>query len=220
MANNKKDKGRLPQGMHFDEVRGYYVKRFTVEGKRYTVYGKTKTEALAKETDLRQKLNEGSYIRNKAITLNQYFEEWAKRQEGQIKGATIFNYKTMYANHVRRAIGGMKVQKIERRQIVALFQKVAKTSGPSVANQMKILLGTLLKSAVQDEIIKTNPAENIKRIKTDGGAKGTGNDSQGFDRRRNQHISECFQKVVVLQYLPFPSRHWCSCRGVWSLEVE
>lgn len=171
MANNKKDKGRLPQGMHFDEVRGYYVKRFTVEGKRYTVYGKTKTEALAKETDLRQKLNEGVYIKNNAIKLNQYFEEWAQRQEEHIKGATIFNYKTMYANHVRKAIGGMKVQKIERRQIVALYQKVAKTSGPSVANQMKILLGTLLKSAVQDEIIKTNPAENIRRIKTDGGRK-------------------------------------------------
>lgn len=122
MATNK-SKGRLPQGMHFDEARGYYVKRFTVEGKRYTVYGKTKNECLKKETEKRQKISDGDYVKNSVITLNAYFDEWKRRKEGQVKGATLYNYSVSYEKHVRKELGGRKLQRIERREIVAMLER-------------------------------------------------------------------------------------------------
>lgn len=171
MANTNKARGRLPQGMHFDESRGYYVKRFTVDGKRYTVYGKTKKECLDKETDKRQKISDGLYIKNNAITLNDYFGEWVNTKSGHVKGSTLYNYKKNYLNHIKKYIGHRKIQDIERREIIELHQRIVQNNGASVANHVKILINGLLKSALYDGIIKSNPADNIRNIKTDGGRR-------------------------------------------------
>lgn len=156
---------RLPKGMHYDESRGYFVKRFTVDGKRYTVYGRTKTECLDKETERRLKISTGDYVKNSAVTLDTYFEEWKHRRESQVKGATLFSYSVNYEKHVKKEIGRRKVQKIERREILHLLDSVAKISGVAAANHVKILLNQIFKSAVYDGIIKVNPVEHIPNMK-------------------------------------------------------
>lgn len=161
-------KGRLPKGMHYDESRGYFVKRFTVDGKRYTVYGKTKTECMNKETERRMKISEGDYTKNSAITLNAYFEEWKHRRESQVKGATLFSYSVNYEKHVKKAMGNRKVQKVERREILALIDRVSENSGNAAANHVKILLNQIFQSAVLDGIIKVNPVEHIPNRKMKG----------------------------------------------------
>ncbi|WP_418461470.1 tyrosine-type recombinase/integrase [Dialister succinatiphilus] len=161
----KKEPGKMPQGMYFDDERGYYVKRFNVEGKRYTVYGRTKRECADKETEKRQKIKEGGYIKNSAITLNDYFEEWKSRRERQVKGATLFSYSVNYEKHIRKEIGNRKVQKLERREILGLIGRVAKSSGVAAANHVKILLNQIFKSALYDEIISSNPVEHIPNMK-------------------------------------------------------
>ncbi len=50
---------------------GRYEKRFTVDGKRYSVSGNTSKECVEKELALRKELEEGTYIKNQNLTVDQ-----------------------------------------------------------------------------------------------------------------------------------------------------
>lgn len=158
---------RLPQGVRLTKS-GRYEKRFTVDGVRYSVYGKNPKECVAKELEKRKALEEGRYTKNAAITFDAYFKEWSESKAKQIAPATMANYLRAYRNHIKKALGACKVQKIERRQVVAMRDTVAETVGVSAANTAHLVVFMVLKSALLDEIIKTNPAEHIPRIKRKG----------------------------------------------------
>ena len=65
---------------------GTLEKRFTVDGKRYSVYGKNAKEVQQKEHELRRDIATGIYTDNKNLTLDKYFEEWIKGKRNSIKG--------------------------------------------------------------------------------------------------------------------------------------
>ena len=158
---------RLPQGVRLTKS-GRYEKRFTVDGVRYSVYGKTTKECVAKELEKRKALEEGRYTKNAAITFDAYFKEWSESKAKQIAPATMANYLRAYRNHIKKALGACKVQKIERRQVVAMRDTVAETVGASAAYTAHLVVFMVFKSALLDEIIKTNPAEHIPQIKRKG----------------------------------------------------
>lgn len=158
---------RLPQGVRVTK-NGRYEKRFTVDGVRYSVYGKTPKECMTKELEKRKGLEEGSYKRNSSITFGEYFKEWSESKAKTIAPATMTNYLRAYRNHIKKALGACKVQKIERRQVIAIRDTVAETIGISAGNTVHIVVSMVLKSAMLDEIIKTNPAEHIPQIKRKG----------------------------------------------------
>ncbi len=158
---------RLPQGVRLTKS-GRYEKRFTVDGVRYSVYGKTSKECIAKELEKRKALEEGRYTKNAAITFDAYFKEWSESKAKQIAPATMVNYLRSYRNHIKKALGACKVQKIERRQVLAMRDAAAEKAGASAANMAHLVALMVLKSAMLDEIIKANPAENIPRIKRKG----------------------------------------------------
>lgn len=54
---------------------GLLEKRFTVEGKRYSVYGYTIEELVDNERDKRDKLS------GKFISVDEYFDMWIKGKE-------------------------------------------------------------------------------------------------------------------------------------------
>ena len=67
--------GRLGSGTR-KRADGMLEKRFTVDGKRYSVYGKNTKEIEQKEHETRKMIDAGIYTSNRKITLDQYFEEW------------------------------------------------------------------------------------------------------------------------------------------------
>lgn len=158
---------RLPQGVRVTK-NGRYEKRFTVDGVRYSVYGKTAKECIEKELEKRKALEEGNYKKNSSITFDEYFKEWSESKAKQVNPATMTNYLCSYRKHIKKALGAYKVQKIERRQILAMRDTVAETVGASAGNMAHLVVLMVLKNAVLDEIIKSNPAENISRIRRKG----------------------------------------------------
>lgn len=151
---------------------GTIEKRFTVEGKRYSVYGKTGREVIEKELELRRRLAEGSYTKNKSVTLDKYFEEWKTARKQYIKGNSIRLYSSIYNNHISPVIGKRKVIQIERREVLKLQSDIAKKS-VKTANYTLTVLGIILSDAVRDEIIQRNPAAGIKAIKEEKKAAET-----------------------------------------------
>ncbi len=64
---------------------GTLEKRFTIDGKRYSVYGKNAKEISQKEQEIRKKIEAGIYTDNRNITLDGYFDEWLNGKRGEHK---------------------------------------------------------------------------------------------------------------------------------------
>ena len=157
---------RLSKGVR-ERKDGLLEKRFSVNGKGYSVYGHTKKEIEEKEMQLREKIRNGVYKENKSITLDYYFAEWLRRKEKYNKGNTLKNYKSIYYNHISDTLGKCKVSSIEKRQVLDLQDKLLNTTSVYTVNFTIRILRIILNDAIADEIIIKNPCYKIKAIKSD-----------------------------------------------------
>lgn len=144
---------------------GNLEKRFTVNGKRYSVYGKSQKEISAKEQDIRKRIDAGIYTDNRSITLDKYFDEWIVTKRGRVKGSTIRNYTNTYYKRISPVMGNRRVQQIERREVQQLQNKVAEQLSATTANMTIRVLKVILNEAMADEIIYKNPANGVKNLK-------------------------------------------------------
>lgn len=159
-------KKALPPGYRYRDDSSI-ERRFTVEGKRYSVYGNTVNECQEKELDLRDQIRNGLYVSNRNITLNAYYKEWKVSREGTVKGSTEYNIDIRYRKHIAPVFGKKKVTLIERREITK-FQKVLKKNlKASTVNIIVTDLKNILSDAVMDGIISKSPAVGIKDLKAE-----------------------------------------------------
>lgn len=144
---------------------GSLEKRFTIKGKRFSVYGRSADEIEQKEQQIREQIKAGTYTQNKSLTLDQYFEEWIDHKRGTVKENSIRSYKAMYQSRLSPILGKKKVRQIERREVLAAQKALSDDLKTSGVNYCIMLLGMILKEAVNDEIITRNPAQGIKAQK-------------------------------------------------------
>lgn len=76
---------------------GILQRQFTVNGKRYTVYGANYKECEAKELIKRERIKQG-LTDNNNITLDTYFSEWEARRTGTVKPSTE---RRCYSNFIK-----------------------------------------------------------------------------------------------------------------------
>ena len=176
---------RIPSGMRKKE-NGLFEKRFTVEGKRYSAYGRSTKECAENELRIREEIKAGLYNSNKNITLDAYFDEWEKSRRGTIKDSSIKINRSKYNNHIKPVLGKTKIQKIEKREVVKLQQDLSKKLSASMTNGVIVVLKTVLNAAIDDEIIVKNPATNVKPLRTDDRPKASETIHRALTREEQQ----------------------------------
>lgn len=173
---------------------GTLEKRFSINGRRYSVYGKTQKELSQKEQELRNQIENGLYSDNRNITLDKYFEEWKKNKRVSAKSNSIKAYSSYYKKHISIVLGKRKVKQIERREVLQLQEKVSGTLSPTSANMVIKTLRIILNDAVKDEIIAKNPAEKIKALKPKEKAAET------YHRALTQEEQSLFMRELESDY--------------------
>lgn len=144
---------------------GTLEKRFTIDGKRYSIYGKNAKEISQKEQEIRKKIEAGIYTDNRNLTLDQYFAEWLTGKRNGTKGNTLKTYRSYYYKHISPQIGGRKVQQLERREILSMQRDISERLAATTCNGVMRTLKVVLNDAVHDDIILKSPADGIKAIK-------------------------------------------------------
>lgn len=147
---------------------GKYEARFTVSGKRYSVYGNTMKECKEREAELREKLKKGMYIDRQNITFGQYYQEWKTAREGVVKESTVYSIESQYRVNFEPTFGKRKLVEIEKREIVRFQQELSKNYKISTANLILVNLKSILNGAVMDRILERSPAIGIKPMKEQG----------------------------------------------------
>lgn len=173
---------------------GTLEKRFTINGKRYSVYGKTSKEITAKEQDIRKQIAAGVYTDNRNITLDGYFEEWIKGKRNVTKSNTLKTYSIYYKKHISPILGKRKVQQIERREVLSLQRALSVELSNSSNNLAIKTLRTILSDAIKDEVITKNPAAGIARLKEQEKA------SETYHRALTEEEQAAFMQEIANDY--------------------
>lgn len=163
---------RLPQGVR-KRPDGTLEKRFTIDGRRYSIYGRNAKELSQKEQEIRKQIEAGIYTDNKNLTLDKYFNEWLSGKRNGTKGNTLKTYKSYYQKHISPRIGNRKIQKLERREILILQKEITKSLSVTTCNGVLRTLKIILNDAVHDDIIQKSPADGIKALKEEKKAAET-----------------------------------------------
>ena len=152
---------------------GLLEKRFTVNGKRYSVYAATAKDLADKEQTLRKEIEQGQYTANRNITLNKFFELWIDQKRRTVKTNSVRLYKSHYNNHIKDQFGNKKIKSIERREVIEFQSKLLQTMQPASVNHVIAVLVIILHDAVKEQIIAINPASDITPIRSEAKATET-----------------------------------------------
>lgn len=144
---------------------GTWELRFSVDGKRYSVYGKSQKECRANELQRRKEIEERAYTRNNALTLDGYFDEWIRHKAQTVSENSIGIYTRSYRLHIGPALGKRRIKDIERREVMQFQEAMHKDLSTSTVKMIMTTLHQILKSAVMDEVIPRNVCDMVPGVK-------------------------------------------------------
>ena len=160
---------RLPKGVS-KRKDGRYQARYTLNGKRYTIYGKTQKEVEKRLRDAQYEIDHGIFAKPDKITVDTWFETWMREyQSNTIRETTEVLYRSMYKHHIKDSIGHMKLQTVRPEHIQTLFNQM-KNEGyaPSFIKRFRNVLNRMFKLAYQNDLIMRNPVEKTTTPKEEG----------------------------------------------------
>lgn len=148
---------RLPKGIS-QRKDGRYQARYSINGKRYTVYGKTKKEVEKKLRDAMYEIEHGIYAKPEKITVDSWYKTWVKvYRENVVRETTLAGNRKCY-KHVEQEIGSMRLQAVRPEHIQKVLNRM-KQEGYSrgYINHTRVTMDMLFRQAYMNGIITSNP---------------------------------------------------------------
>lgn len=164
---------RLPAGMR-KTPKGMIEDRFTVDGKRFSVYGKTVQECREKETKKRAEIEAGMYKPGEDLTFREYLEKLLPSYKETVKPSTYYTREktwsyicdTVISPNGLKKFGELKLKKIDAQAIRDLQTAMLRDNrSPEWINRLISASGYIFKQAIQDRLIMWDPTTGIKRLK-------------------------------------------------------
>ena len=139
--------------------RGSYI----VNGKRYYVSAKTKTET---EQKLRQSMTDadrGLVFEAGALVLSDYLDMWLRNIEDTIRQRTWERYEQIVRVHLKPTLGRLKLKSLTPTHLRGLYrEKLDAGASNRTVQYIHTTLRRALQDAVTDELILRNVADGIK----------------------------------------------------------
>lgn len=127
---------------------GRWHSRVTVNGERKSIYGKTQVECYDK---LKQFINSIKIIKNKKITLEDYYLKWLNTyKKPSITISTLNTIKSIFKNHILPTLGDKDINKLTPLEVNTLINSKVQR----VKEYVSQYLIAILKQAHQDKILK------------------------------------------------------------------
>lgn len=156
---------KLPTGVRKRKT-GLFEKRFSINGMRYSVYGRSLKQLNAKEQSKRSQIIMQMPVKNVSMTMDQYFENWIEGKKLSAKPSTIRVYLTYYKPYASPVIGSIQLDQITRRDILRIQSQAGEKLCPTTNNNLLRVVQIILNEAVEDKLLAENPAKGVKPVKT------------------------------------------------------
>ena len=127
--------------------------------------GKTQKEVREKMQAAAVAVNEGSYTDPSRLTVGQWLDIWARDYLGSVKPFTVLNYSQHIKNHIKPAMGAIKLEALNAHTIQGFYNDLGKHTGckpglsPKTVKNIHGVLHKALQQAVKIGYLKFNPAD-------------------------------------------------------------
>ena len=163
MKKRKDNKGRvLKEGESLRKDGRYQYRYNTIDNKRKTVYAKTLEELREKEQEIQSDIYNGFCTADRDITIQQMFVR-CETVRKSLKPKTKMTYEYCYNRYAKDILGNKKVRDIKYSDMVLFFRylldEVHLKFG--AVDMVYYPLVHVFKTAVRDNIIKSNPIEGL-----------------------------------------------------------
>ena len=148
----------LPTGIR-QRKNGKYEGRVQYEHERYSVYADSISELKTKMTELRYRLEHGSFVAKDKMTVKEWFETWIEDyKNNQVKTGTIIAYTNYYNYYIDQYIGKKKIVDVRGEHIQRMYNDLIKDGiSVSTIKIVSTVINGCFKQAVKNGIIERNP---------------------------------------------------------------
>ena len=130
--------------------------------------GKTQKEVREKMQAAAVELNRGTYKEPLKMTVSEWLDIWLAEYLGGVKPMTVLNYTQHVNNHIKPALGAIKLEALNTHEIQSFYNDLQKPHGDKAglsAKTVKCVNGVLhkaLQQAVAVGYLRFNPADACK----------------------------------------------------------
>ena len=172
---NKKTKsvGNGEGSLYYSDTLGCWVFQYYIEGNpnRKTMKQKKKEsvkEFKARVTDLKSKINNGSYVEKNSITISSLGLEIIenKLKRNKVREVTYSGDMQVYTHIKNSSIANVKIQKVTEFQLQDFIDS-KKCFANSYLSKIWMLLNNIFKEALKREYIIKNPMIKVEKPKSD-----------------------------------------------------
>ncbi len=186
---------------------GRYEGRITINDKRKSFYGKTKTEIKQKARDYVQNVNNG-YKEPQRMKFCDYIEYWLKAYKwNKIEPSSYTRLYRVYECQIRDTIGKKYIGNITTKDIQELIDQYANPINSSMKplsysglKRIIHLINPCLNQAVEENIISSNPCKNVILPKESCMAVETKKQYSLNDNEIEQLKNACLEKYNTGEY--------------------
>ena len=145
--------------------------KYTLNGKRYSIYGTTKAERDEKWEIKKKEIEAQSYKKSRELTMEEYLKRWLSSREPVVKSSSIRTYKKLVSRmcsekvYRKLTFGEIMLVDLETENIRALQRNLAKDLSTRTVNDSLSLLKKALTAAVNERILEWNPAAPVEKLK-------------------------------------------------------
>ena len=143
---------------------GLYEARITLpNGKRRSIYGKTREEVAAAMADAISSRNKGLPVAvDGKQTVKTYLEGWLEAIQGTVRPKTYQGYESYARVHIVPVIGGIRVAKLTPQQLQALYSKKLKEGlSPTTVRAIHATIHRAMEQAARWGVVARNVADLV-----------------------------------------------------------
>ena len=145
---------------------GWYIARFTDKcGNRLEKYFKTLPEAKNWLEDARYENKHNTLFVPANMTVDARFEYWIENIVGDLAPNTLRNYRERYKFNIQPIIGKMQLTDVKPMHCKIVLNAMDKDYAGSTIRQTYICMGTMLKSALMNDLIAKHPMNGVRYTK-------------------------------------------------------
>ena len=142
---------------------GRYMARYTLDGKRYAIYGATFESVRVQLTEVLSNIDKGTHIIPTGYTVSQWLREWLITYAlPTVKQSTYISYESYVRLHLEPALGTSKLTALTIEQLQRFFnQKKQSLSVKSLRNIYNMLHACLDQAVINGHLMR-NPIQGVK----------------------------------------------------------
>ena len=145
---------------------GWYIARFVDKhGSRHEKYFKTLPEARNWLEDARYENKHDALYIPVNMTVDAWFEYWIENIVGDLAPNTLRNYRERYKFNIQPIIGKMQLTDVKPMHCKIVLNQMDKDYAGSTIRQTYICMGTMLKSALMNDLIPKHPMNGVRYTK-------------------------------------------------------